>query len=83
MIRLVAACGAPAAHDRVSPFTVSRELGHGSRAMVEEVYAHLGTMRHRSEVVEYRIEQHTAALGAGDLDFPKGSSVTLGVRGTG
>jgi hypothetical protein len=46
----------------VSPFTVSRELGHGSRTMVEEVYAHLGTMRHRSEVVEYRIEQHAAAL---------------------
>ena len=26
--------------------------------MVERVYAHLGAMRHRSEVVEYRIEQH-------------------------
>ncbi len=46
----------------VSPFTVSRELGHGSRAMVEEVYAHLGTIRHRSEVVEYRIEQHAVVL---------------------
>jgi integrase len=46
----------------VSPFTVSRELGHGSRAMVEEVYAHLGTMRHRAEVVEYRVEQHALAL---------------------
>jgi integrase len=42
----------------VSPFTVSRELGHGSRAMVEDVYAHLGTVRHRSEVVEYRVGQH-------------------------
>lgn len=38
----------------MSPFAVSRELGHGSRAMVEEGYAHLGTMRHRSEVVEFR-----------------------------
>jgi integrase len=47
----------------VSPFTVSRELGHGSGTMVEEVYAHLGTIRHRSEVVEYRIEQQAAALG--------------------
>ncbi len=46
----------------VSPFTVSRELGHGSRAMVEEVYAHLVTMRHRSESAEYRIEQHAEAL---------------------
>jgi hypothetical protein len=30
--------------------------------MVEEVYAHLGTMRHRSDAVEYRIEQHAEAL---------------------
>jgi hypothetical protein len=46
----------------VSPFTVSRELGHGSRTMVEEVYAHLGTMRHRSEVVEYRLDHHREML---------------------
>jgi integrase len=46
----------------VSPFTVSRELGHGSGAMVEEVYSHLGTMRHRTEVVEYRVEQHRERL---------------------
>jgi hypothetical protein len=30
--------------------------------MVEEVYAHLGTMRHRSGVVEYRLEQHREML---------------------
>jgi integrase len=47
----------------VSPFTVSRELGHGSRAMVEDVYSHRGTIRHRSEVVEYRVDQYAAALG--------------------
>jgi integrase len=47
----------------VSVFTVSRELGHSSTAMVEKVYSHLGTMRHRSEVVEYRVEQHAATLG--------------------
>ena len=47
----------------VSVYTVARELGHGSTAMVEKVYSHLGTMRHRSEVVEYRIEQHAEALG--------------------
>jgi integrase len=46
----------------VSPFTVSRELGHGSRAMVEEVYSHLGSIRHRAEVVEYRIEHHAKTL---------------------
>lgn len=47
----------------VSPFTVSRELGHGSGAMVEQVYSHLGTMRHRTEVVEYRVDQHKERLG--------------------
>jgi len=26
--------------------------------MVRRVYAHLGDVRHRSEVVEYRLEQH-------------------------
>jgi integrase len=46
----------------VSIYTVSRELGHTSPAMVQRVYAHLGTVRHRSEVVEYRVEQHREAL---------------------
>jgi integrase len=46
----------------VSPFTVSRELGHGSGVMVEEVYSHLGAVRHRTEVVEYRVEQHQSTL---------------------
>ena len=46
----------------VSLYTVSRELGHGSRDMVERVYSHLGTVRHRSDVVEYRIEQHEEVL---------------------
>lgn len=46
----------------VSTYTVSRELGHGSTAMVERVYPHLGTARHRSEVVEYRVEQHREVL---------------------
>jgi integrase len=42
----------------VSTYTVARELGHESEAMVRKVYAHLGTIRHRSEVVEYRVGQH-------------------------
>src|SRR6266852_2349945 len=33
------------------------------RAIGEEVYSHLGQVRHRSEVVEYRVEQHAAKLG--------------------
>jgi integrase len=46
----------------ISLYTVSRELGHTSPAMVQHVYSHLGTVRHRSEVVEYRIEQHRKVL---------------------
>jgi integrase len=42
----------------VSPFTVAKELGHGGRALVDRVYGHLGEIRHRSEVVEYRVSQH-------------------------
>jgi hypothetical protein len=30
--------------------------------MVEDVYSHLGTMRHRTDVVEYRVEQHREKL---------------------
>lgn len=40
----------------VSPYTVGRELGHGGMSLVNRVYGHLGTLRHRSEVVEYRPE---------------------------
>jgi integrase len=47
----------------VSLYTVSRELGRGSEDMVRRVYAHLGTVRHRSEVVEHRVEQHFERLG--------------------
>jgi hypothetical protein len=42
---------------------VAKELGHGSVAMVERVYSHLGAVRHRSDAVEFRVEQHTAKLG--------------------
>lgn len=46
----------------VSPYTLSRELGHGSLQMVEKVYSHLGVVRHRSPAVEYRVEQFAAQL---------------------
>ncbi len=49
--------GAPIALD-----TVRREMGHSSTAMVEKVYGHMGTIRHRSEAVEFRIEQHQGAM---------------------
>jgi len=47
----------------VGVYTVARELGHGSVAMVSRVYAHLGTVRHRAKVVEYRVAQHRKVLG--------------------
>lgn len=47
----------------VSEFTVAKELGHGGFQLVRKVYGHLGTVRHRSEVVEYRVEQHLEAVG--------------------
>jgi len=47
----------------VSDYTVAKELGHGGRALVDRVYGHLGQIRHRSEVVEYRVEQHEDVLG--------------------
>ena len=46
----------------VSVYTVSRELGHTSPAMVERTYAHLGEVRHRAEVVEYRTTQYADQL---------------------
>ena len=36
----------------VSPYTVGRELGHGSDSLVRRVYGHLGEVRHRADVVE-------------------------------
>lgn len=46
----------------VAVFTVSRELGHSTTKLVEEVYGHVGKNPHRSEVVEYRVAQHRAKL---------------------
>ena len=47
----------------VSSWTVAREVGHSSTDMIEETYGHLGQVRHRSDVVEYRAEQHVTILG--------------------
>ena len=47
----------------VAVYSVSRELGHSSTAMVERVHSHMGTIRNRSEQVEYRVEQHAERLG--------------------
>ncbi len=42
----------------MSTFTLARELGHTGVHLVERIYGHLGEVRHRSEVVEFRVEQH-------------------------
>lgn len=47
----------------VSLYTVARELGHGGLALVHRVYSHLGEIRHRSEVVEYRVDEFAQLLG--------------------
>jgi integrase len=46
----------------VSEYTVAKEMGHGGTSLVRRVYGHLGQVRHRSEEVEYRVEQHQEAL---------------------
>jgi integrase len=52
----------------ISPWTVAREMGHGGRALVDRVYGHLGEIRHRSEVVEYRVEQSADSCDASAPD---------------
>ena len=46
----------------VSPWTVAREVGHSGTGMIERVYGHLGEVRHRAGMVEYRVRQHRRAL---------------------
>jgi hypothetical protein len=41
---------------------VSRELSHRSASLVKRIFGHLGTVRHRVKVVEYRVEQHRKVL---------------------
>ena len=43
--------------------TVRREMGHGDESLVRHIYGHLGTIRHRAPVVEYRVAQHLDLLG--------------------
>jgi integrase len=46
----------------IAQFTVSDELGHNSAQMVRDIYGHVGTVRHRSEVVEYPLEPYMLQL---------------------
>lgn len=45
----------------VAQKTVEVELGHSSGAMLQRVYGRLGTVRHRSEVVEYTLVHEEVA----------------------
>ena len=47
----------------VAAWTVAKELGHTGTAVIEKTYGQLGDVRHRADVVEYRLEQHHAKLG--------------------
>ena len=47
---------------QVSAYTVGKEMGHGGDALVRRVYGHVGTVRHRSAAVEFRVEQHRLTL---------------------
>lgn len=51
----------------VSAYTVAKELGHGGDNLVKQVYGHLGQIRHRSECVEYRVEQQRDEIPADRL----------------
>ena len=42
---------------------MAKELGHGGPDLVRRIYGHLGDVRHRADVVEYRIEQYRGILG--------------------
>jgi integrase len=46
----------------VAEYTVAKEMGHGGAGLVRKVYGHLGGIRHRSELVEYRFEQQRGAV---------------------
>lgn len=48
----------------VSRFQVQKEMGHGGAQLVDRVYGHAQRTPYRSEVVEFRVDQHEAALNA-------------------
>jgi integrase len=58
----------------IPQYTVERELGHRSSKMVTQIYGHLGRIRHRSEHVEYRVEQFIGDLGDRVADVERRSA---------
>ena len=49
----------------VSRFQVQKEMGHGGAQLVDRIYGHAQRLPYRSEVVEYRLEQHRDAVKEG------------------
>lgn len=47
----------------VSRFQVQKEMGHGGAQLIDRVYGHAQRLPYRSEVVEYRVDQHREGLG--------------------
>jgi integrase len=47
----------------ISVYQVSREMGHSSEDLVRRIYGHVASAPHRSEHVEFRVEQHLERLG--------------------
>jgi integrase len=47
----------------IGVYTVARWMGHEGSRLVERTYSHLGEVRHRSKVLEFRADQHAAILG--------------------
>lgn len=68
----------------VAPRTVQGELGHRSGDMIEAVYGRLGTVRHRSDVVEYRLAPNSdsAERSAGQAGFDAYGRVSNDVEAT-
>ncbi|MDE3001983.1 MAG: tyrosine-type recombinase/integrase [Gemmatimonadota bacterium] len=66
--RIVRPGADPDSHDswdyvEVSRFQVQKEMGHGGAQLVDRIYGHAQQNPHRSESVEYRVDQHLDALG--------------------
>jgi len=47
----------------VSRFSVAKEMGHGGTKLVERIYGHAQRNPFRSDVVEFRVENHRKELG--------------------
>ena len=61
----------------VVPRTVQGELGHRSGDMIEQVYGRLGSVRHKSEVVEYRVNEAAPAVSPIEAAIDRAESVQL------